>query len=61
VAGVEASVNLGNDTTLTLGASAGIGLHLSVGLRDADHDGKPAICARVVEWFTLAGCIELPW
>jgi hypothetical protein len=61
IAGIEAGVNLGSDTTLTLGASAGIGLHLSVGLRDADHDGKPALCARVVEWFTLAGCIELPW
>jgi hypothetical protein len=61
VAGVEATLKLGGDSSLTLGASAGIGLHFSLGLRDSDHDGKPALCARISEFFTLAGCVELPW
>jgi hypothetical protein len=60
-AGFEATLKLGSDTSVTLGAGAGIGLHMSFGLRDADHDGKPALCARVVEVFTIAGCIELPF
>jgi hypothetical protein len=61
VAGFEATLKLGSETSVSFGASAGVGLHVSMGLRDADHDGKPALCARVVEVFTLAGCIELPF
>jgi hypothetical protein len=59
--GVEATFQLGDDSSLTLGASVGLGLHLSVGFRDADHDGKPAVCARIAEFFALAGCIEIPF
>jgi hypothetical protein len=61
VTGFEATLKLASDSSITLGASAGVGLHVSVGLRDADHDGKPALCARVVEFVTLGGCIEWPF
>jgi hypothetical protein len=59
--GVEATFQLGHDSSLSIGASVGLGLHLSVGFRDADHDGKPALCARIAEFFALAGCIEIPF
>ncbi len=59
--GVEATVHLGRDNSVTLGTSAGVGAHFSVGLRDADHDGKPELCARVTEFLTVAACIELPF
>jgi len=60
-AGVEATLKLGDDSSVTIGASSGMGFHVSLGLRDADQDGKPALCGRVVELFTIAGCIELPF
>jgi hypothetical protein len=59
--GVEATLHLGHDNSVTLGTSAGVGAHVSVGVRDADHDGKPELCARVTEFVTIAGCIELPF
>lgn len=46
----------------TLGASLGLGAEASVGLRDADHDGRAEICARAVfAWWTVGGCAELPF
>ena len=46
----------------TLGASLGVGAEASIGLRDADQDGRAEICARAVfAWWTVGGCAELPF
>jgi hypothetical protein len=52
---------LGRANSLTLGASLGVGFHVSAGLRDIDHDGKPELCVRVTEIVTVGGCIDLRW
>jgi hypothetical protein len=61
LAGVEGTANLDGANSITFGVSAGAGLHLSVGLRDTDHDGKREVCARVFDVLTLGGCFELPF
>jgi hypothetical protein len=58
---VEATLPLGHANGLTLGASLGVGFHLSAGLRDIDHNGKPELCVRATEIVTVGACIELPF
>ncbi len=58
---VEATLPLGDANSLTLGASLGVGFHVSAGFRDIDHDGKPELCVKATEIVTVGACIELPW
>lgn len=65
-AGVEA---LGAEATvdtpygsLTGGVSVSASLSGSIGVRDADHDGKPEFCAKFsIPAFTLGACVEQFW
>lgn len=48
--------------SLTGGLSISMSLSGSMGVRDADHDGKPEFCAKFsVPAYTLGACIERPW
>jgi len=58
----EATVPLGESVTLTVGAAASVGASLSIGVRDADQDGKAEVCGRVEYLWGIAGlCIEKPF
>jgi hypothetical protein len=59
-AAAEGTLKWNGTDQATLGVAAGVGFQLSVGTRDADHDGKREACIRVVEILTLGLCMELP-
>jgi hypothetical protein len=60
--GAEGTVQLGSASSLTAGASVGVGLEGSVGFRDADGDKQPELCGRVVaQWATFGLCVESPF
>ena len=59
--GGEVTLRDGADS-LTLGASAGVTLGASYGVRDVDHDGQPEFCGRVdVGAGSVGVCIEKRW
>jgi hypothetical protein len=61
IAGAEATVSY-SGYSLTGGASFGVAYGVSSGIRDADHDGKPELCARVDFGVgALGACIEKAW
>ncbi|HEY4103565.1 MAG TPA: hypothetical protein VGM44_06725 [Polyangiaceae bacterium] len=48
--------------SLTAGASVSASVSGSLGVRDADHDGKPEFCAKFsIPAFTLGACLEQFW
>ena len=48
--------------SVTGGMSLSVGASGSLGVRDADHDGKPEFCAKFsVPAFTLGACLEQFW
>jgi len=57
---IAAEVTLGSgDTTVTLGVSAGVGIEVSTGVRDADADGVDEQCVRLGYGPGVVGaCIE---
>lgn len=59
--GVAGEVTLGSANSVTCGGAASAGGGASLGVRDADHDGKPELCGRV-SWgaFTVGICLESP-
>jgi hypothetical protein len=60
--GAEGTVQFGSASSLTAGASVGVGFEGSIGLRDADGDNQPELCGRaVVGWATLGLCLEMPF
>jgi hypothetical protein len=60
--GGEGTVQFGSASSLTAGASVGIGLEGSLGFRDADGDKAPELCGRaVMGWATLGLCLEAPF
>jgi hypothetical protein len=60
--GVEGTTAIGTGSSLTAGASIGLGVEGSVGWRDVDGDKQPELCTRVVyAWWTLGGCLEMPF
>ena len=60
--GAEGTVRFGSASSLTAGASIGVGFEGSIGFRDADGDNHPELCGRaVVGWATLGLCLEMPF
>jgi hypothetical protein len=48
--------------SVTGGLGLGVGGEVSVGVRDADHDGKKEVCVRLGGGpGTVGHCIEMPW
>jgi hypothetical protein len=59
--GIEETRQWGSNSA-TLGLSAGFAAEASVGLRDADDDGRIEVCGRGSGGFlTAGGCVELPF
>ncbi len=59
--GDESTIDTGYGS-VTYGESVSDGVSGSLGVRDADHDGKPEYCAKFsVPAFTIGACIERPW
>jgi len=59
--GGEATINTPGGS-LTGGLSISMSVSGSIGVRDADHDGKPEFCAKFsVPTLTLGACIEQFW
>lgn len=59
IAGEVRAERSGNRLTLGLGAGVSLGGH--IGIRDADGDGRPEICARgSIGPVDIGGCIETP-
>jgi len=62
IATVEATWPLGDLGSVTLGATAGVGAAGSIGVRDADKDGKGELCGRVEYLWGIVGlCVENPF
>lgn len=58
---VGSEVTIGHASSLTYGVAASLGGGASIGLRDADHDGKRELCVRAsVEQVTFGFCLESP-
>ena len=48
--------------SLTYGQGVSIGVSGSMGVRDADHDGKPEFCAKFsIPAYTVGACVEQFW
>jgi hypothetical protein len=48
--------------SLTGGVSISAGVSGHIGWRDADHDGKPELCAKIsIPEFTVGACVEKFW
>ena len=64
VAGFEATVSVPN-FSLTIGFGEGVGGELSIGVRDADQDGRLEVCARAslasVFGLLIGVCFETPF
>jgi hypothetical protein len=59
--GAEGTATAG-PVSVTLGAAIGFAAALSLGVRDADHDGKAEICGRIEYGVGAAGvCVEKWW
>ena len=59
--GVEGT-HRGSHHSVTGGVSLGVGGEASIGVRDADHDGKKEVCLRVGGGpATIGHCLEMPW
>jgi hypothetical protein len=60
--GAEGTLRIGTASSVTVGAAMGAGMEGSLGLRDADGDKRPEVCARVVVGPVTAGlCVEMPF
>jgi hypothetical protein len=61
IVGAEGTATAG-PVAVTLGASIGWAAGVSLGVRDADHDGKAEICGRIEYGVGTAGvCVEKWW
>jgi len=61
LAGSEATINTPYGS-VTYGQSVALSLSGSMGVRDADHDGKPEFCAKFsVPAYTVGACVEQFW
>lgn len=63
IASAEGTVHpFGGGVSVTGGLSAGVSASGSVGIRDADADGRPEACGRAsILAFTGGVCVERPW
>jgi hypothetical protein len=61
LAGTEATIDTPYGS-VTYGQSLALSLGGSMGVRDADHDGKPEFCAKFsVPAYTVGACVEQFW
>jgi hypothetical protein len=62
VLSIEGTVPIGDSVTATVGVAMSAGASVSLGVRDADHDGKIEYCGHVEVLFGIAGlCVENPF
>ncbi|MET0794224.1 MAG: hypothetical protein ABW061_22065 [Polyangiaceae bacterium] len=62
LAGTEATLDTPGGNSFSYGASQSAGASGSIGVRDANHDGRPEFCAKFsLPAFTLGACIQQFW